>query len=554
MADFRVTKQDRYEFNAWIKGRLKDEPRLLQFFDSEDSYEDFMINYENSHIDLENDPAVIDRQFSENDGNSVECSWSDNVYKGQYYDHYFIREDGEKLRFNNSSYGDDEFNAIVTVVDGIAYLTKEDTSNFSDRSNLYRVVYEIINEHNQGENNYLYYLAENENDAKNKFEQDFNSGKSDNEKLNIVYVELVKEGMSKLFSRGFSAGPREKVSAEMLKKAKTDGVVQKKPNGAWGIISIKAGEWWTPDYDTKDKAEKALQAYHANKGFSDNSMQEVRFLTTNPEQLTEIVKAIGEHGNGGHSFEIAVDYKDENQEVFGWDGDGSDRIDLDSVKTFNKVSSDLPIGIDSKLQAIAQEFRTINYQDIIKFKYTTEAGRRINSLYRSITNAMNNGDDDKANHYAELVANVVKGDKTFSFAEEGVASVFEIIGMLLHSIADFHLFHLLTTDYAAHMALEDYYEGMPELVDAFAEDTLSTFDKADEIKPEWYTGLQLGQPETIPYLHCMLGIIGDYREANKNTLRDSQKSELDAIEQLMSSTLYKLKRLSSSESRKFTFA
>jgi hypothetical protein len=59
--------------------------------------------------------------------------------------------------------------------------------------------------------------------------------------------------------------PREKVSAEMLEKAKTDGVVQKKPNGSWGIISIEAGEWWTPDYESEEKAKNALEAYHANK-------------------------------------------------------------------------------------------------------------------------------------------------------------------------------------------------------------------------------------------------------------------------------------------------
>lgn len=51
----------------------------------------------------------------------------------------------------------------------------------------------------------------------------------------------------------------------MLKKAKTDGVIQKKPNGKWGIISIDAGEWWIPDYDTQENAEAALAAYHANK-------------------------------------------------------------------------------------------------------------------------------------------------------------------------------------------------------------------------------------------------------------------------------------------------
>lgn len=62
---------------------------------------------------------------------------------------------------------------------------------------------------------------------------------------------------------------REKVSEADLKKAKDDGVVQKKPNGKWGIISIDAKEWWNADYDTKDNAKNALAAYHAQKHFSD---------------------------------------------------------------------------------------------------------------------------------------------------------------------------------------------------------------------------------------------------------------------------------------------
>jgi len=66
---------------------------------------------------------------------------------------------------------------------------------------------------------------------------------------------------------------REKVSPEMLEKAKTEGVIQKKPNGKWGIISIKAKEWWIPNYDSRENAEDALKAYHANKGFSNEEIR-----------------------------------------------------------------------------------------------------------------------------------------------------------------------------------------------------------------------------------------------------------------------------------------
>jgi len=68
----------------------------------------------------------------------------------------------------------------------------------------------------------------------------------------------------KLFSK---KEVREKVDKETADKAKKEGVVQKKPNGKWGIISFKTNppEWWDADYDSKENAEDALAAYHANK-------------------------------------------------------------------------------------------------------------------------------------------------------------------------------------------------------------------------------------------------------------------------------------------------
>lgn len=59
------------------------------------------------------------------------------------------------------------------------------------------------------------------------------------------------------------------VSKEDLEKAKNEGVVQKRPDGNWGIIAIDRKLWWQPKYSSKESAEKALAAYHANK-FNNN--------------------------------------------------------------------------------------------------------------------------------------------------------------------------------------------------------------------------------------------------------------------------------------------
>lgn len=60
---------------------------------------------------------------------------------------------------------------------------------------------------------------------------------------------------------------REKVPGDIAEKAKKEGVIQKDKNGSWRIISFKTSppEYWNAHYDTKEDAEKALQAYHANR-------------------------------------------------------------------------------------------------------------------------------------------------------------------------------------------------------------------------------------------------------------------------------------------------
>lgn len=59
---------------------------------------------------------------------------------------------------------------------------------------------------------------------------------------------------------------REIVPAELVEKAKKEGVIQEY-KGKWRIISLKAEppRFWDSHYTSKEKAEKALDAYHANK-------------------------------------------------------------------------------------------------------------------------------------------------------------------------------------------------------------------------------------------------------------------------------------------------
>lgn len=83
-----------------------------------------------------------------------------------------------------------------------------------------------------------------------------------------VYTGTLKGYPKRNKSKGAKSielNSREKVSEEDLKKAKESGVVQIKPNGSWGIISIENGEWWLPDYESEESAKAALKAYHAGR-------------------------------------------------------------------------------------------------------------------------------------------------------------------------------------------------------------------------------------------------------------------------------------------------
>jgi hypothetical protein len=74
------------------------------------------------------------------------------------------------------------------------------------------------------------------------------------------FIDVLKDKLAQK-----SNNSREKVDEETLAKAKESGVIQMKPNGSWGIISISKGEWWIPDYESEDAARNALKAYHAGR-------------------------------------------------------------------------------------------------------------------------------------------------------------------------------------------------------------------------------------------------------------------------------------------------
>jgi hypothetical protein len=115
----------------------------------------------------------------------------------------------------------------------------------------------------------------------------------------------------------------------------------------------------------------------------------------------------------------------------------------------------------------------------------------------------------------------------------------EIICKLLHSQTQVHILHLQTTSYSEHKALQGYYEGIDGLVDGLVESyqgkhglvkNYKTFDMVD----------YKSNDQLIKYFKELLDVISDNRDSVKESYLQNQ---IDTVEELINSTLYKLKFL-----------
>jgi hypothetical protein len=113
----------------------------------------------------------------------------------------------------------------------------------------------------------------------------------------------------------------------------------------------------------------------------------------------------------------------------------------------------------------------------------------------------------------------------------------ELILVLLHSATNAHIHHWKTSSFSQHEALGDFYEKMPDLVDALVEACIGVTGKKPDF-PNLYV-----QPTEDPVEE--MESLKDYFDENRGELPD--KSEIqnlaDAIGDLIDSTIYKLKFL-----------
>jgi len=114
-----------------------------------------------------------------------------------------------------------------------------------------------------------------------------------------------------------------------------------------------------------------------------------------------------------------------------------------------------------------------------------------------------------------------------------------LISYLFHSRTQTHIFHLQTTSFAEHMALNTYYDGIVPLIDGLVESYQGKYGIITG-----YSNFKLveykGNGQTIAYLEQLCEAVSNAFNSIEDTYIQNQ---LDTITELIKSTIYKLKNL-----------
>jgi hypothetical protein len=116
----------------------------------------------------------------------------------------------------------------------------------------------------------------------------------------------------------------------------------------------------------------------------------------------------------------------------------------------------------------------------------------------------------------------------------------EMICHLLHSQTQVHIFHLGTKSYAEHKALQKYYEGIDGLTDGLVESYQGKYGLMSNYKTYKMSSYK-SKKQVMSYFTHVLDVI----EKNRDSVDDSYiQNQIDTVQELIYSTMYKLKFLS----------
>ncbi len=123
--------------------------------------------------------------------------------------------------------------------------------------------------------------------------------------------------------------------------------------------------------------------------------------------------------------------------------------------------------------------------------------------------------------------------------DDGNEDFCKMVCNILHSRNQAHVFHLQTQSFAEHNALNNYYDGVVDLFDGIIESYQGKYGIIKNFKTfkiEQYKNCK----KTISYFEKLLDIIDENRESIEDTYIQNQ---IDTIQELINSTIYKLKFL-----------
>jgi high-affinity Fe2+/Pb2+ permease len=152
--------------------------------------------------------------------------------------------------------------------------------------------------------------------------------------------------------------------------------------------------------------------------------------------------------------------------------------------------------------------------------------------------------DDKITMTKEQLFKVMRLNEQETKKEENINTTSNsglkgMVSSLLHSQTQVHIFHLQTKSYSEHKALQGYYEGIDTLVDGIIESYQGKYDiikNYDSIKTEDYKSSE----QVINYFKSLDTMIISARKEVKESYLQNQ---IDTVQELIYSTLYKLRFL-----------
>jgi hypothetical protein len=115
----------------------------------------------------------------------------------------------------------------------------------------------------------------------------------------------------------------------------------------------------------------------------------------------------------------------------------------------------------------------------------------------------------------------------------------EMVCNILHSRNQAHVFHLQTQSFAEHKALNDYYDGVVGLFDGIIESYQGKYGIIKNFKT-FKINQYKNKNKTISYFESLLDIIENNRDSVDDTYIQNQ---IDTVQELINSTIYKLKYL-----------